>query len=121
MTMMPGIAGDVMMLAYVGGSSPAGLVELMLWGPRQVISGIAKSRVMRFFSKLDLIRESLVLQALVGRTRGVPVKELVKKGETAGDVLRALAYLAYYDWVGVSEKQDNAWALTDTRQEFKVG
>jgi hypothetical protein len=103
---------------YGRGADPAGIVELMLWGPRQVLSAIHNWRLMRRFREIDLGREGRILLCLMSASTGVKIDQLMLPKETRANLVPSIAYLAYYDWVGVAEAGDKVWLLSEGRERL---
>jgi len=80
-----------------------GLVELFLRGPRQ-------------FGAVDRRQAAEVLSALAGCAHA-ELKSLTSGGKLGARIV--VAYLAWYDWVGISEDQTRVWIESDARTILK--
>jgi energy-coupling factor transporter transmembrane protein EcfT len=90
-----------------------GLVELFLWGPRQVLEAFATLRDTRQVAGADRHRAAEILTSLQLRDHA-DLRSLVSSGQAQTGM--AVAYLIYYDWVGISADKSRIWIESASRQ-----
>ena len=89
-----------------------GLVELFLWGPRQVLEAMTTIRDLRRLAPADRNCAAEILRGLA-LTDHMDVKAIAPGRE--GGVGLAIAYLVYYDWVGISADRSRVWMESASR------
>lgn len=119
----PGSGGGLMGRAIAGVVlNPEGtasiFVEVFLLGPRIVLSALSHLRGARVFEDLDRNRIVDAVQALLKRQTGVSPSELLKSGETIGDIVPALAWLGFHGWLGVVGKAERVFLYEESRRIF---
>lgn len=93
------------------------VVELVLWGPRQMMEAIAKAAVMQRFANIDKVTVSWVLCQLLKLGRAMTMSELERAGGgIREEAVRAVGYLTYYDWVGVGMTEEKVWASSEAKE-----
>lgn len=93
-------------------ASAAGFVEVSLWGPRQVLEAWGKYSHIRMFRRVNRRRAARIIRALQSSQRG-EVDALVQAEQNTPEALAALAYLIWYDWLGVSKDGKRVWLASD--------
>jgi hypothetical protein len=90
-----------------------GLVELFLWGPRQILEAVRMLRSMRQVAAADRKRAADALAALLACDHADLNSLFPGGGAGAGIVI---AYLAWYDWIGISKDKGRMWIDTESRK-----
>jgi len=91
------------------------LVELFLWGPRQILDAVRTLRGVRMVAAANRSRVVNIFLAL--RTCDhADIPALFPGGDAEGGL--ALAYLLWYGWIGVSKDASRVWLESESR---KVG
>lgn len=98
--------------------SSAGLVEIFLMGPRMIVSGIRRLRQVRAFPPIDSRLASRIIARLLSHDSGLRLEELPKDGVGSDQLLSVLRWLAYYDWIGISEAKDRVFLYSESRAKF---
>lgn len=116
------IAGMPGMIAANAAAAPrtasAGLVEVFLLGPRMMVSGARHLRNARRLRAASLDRAVAILWQLVVHEQGVPLERLPVSRDERAEVAGALAWLAFYDWIGIGEKGAKAILFGDSRKHL---
>jgi len=94
----------------------SGLSEVFLFGPRLVVRATRQIRLRRLARQADRNRAAIILQALAAAPGHVPTESLLKETELQQSLARVLAYLLFFDWIGVSHDGDKAWMPTEARE-----
>ena len=114
-----GAPGSVVALAMVGASNPralpAGFVEVFLIGPRLIMNGIRHLRQAGELSNTPDRRAVEVVAQLLQNERGIKPETLQAPGEDMKSLVRVLVWLAFYGWVGVSDKMDRVYLYSESR------
>ena len=92
-----------------------GFTEIALWGPWQTLDALGKIRGMLRLKSVDRARAAEILATLKNIDH-MEVSERSRRDGDAGANLAALAYLIWYDWVGVSKDSQKVWLLSDSRK-----
>ncbi|MGD0460894.1 MAG: hypothetical protein ABSB74_00235 [Tepidisphaeraceae bacterium] len=90
-----------------------GLVELFLWGPRQVLEAATQFRRQRLLAAVNRPHAAHVLDILKAVDHA-NVEELLES-ESDARTFPALAYLISFDWIGVSKDGKRVWVSSDSR------
>jgi hypothetical protein len=93
-----------------------GLVELFLWGPRQILEAATTLRDVRGVAAVDRNRAAEILTLLQQRDH-VDLKDLVSNG--GSNTSAAVSYLVFYDWIGISQDKARVWIETASRDALK--
>jgi hypothetical protein len=94
-------------------ASLAGFIEILLWGPRMIISACARWREK---SNNALVTDAAaVVHYLRLFDGGIGVHELPTARPQP-----VLRYLVARDWVGVSKAADRVWLLSDARKKLNL-
>lgn len=96
--------------------SSAGIVELLLFGPRLVVDAVRQIRTKLKTRGADLDRAAGVVAALLRQDQGVATVSLLRPGEQTEALLPTLGYLVFHDWVGVGDGGNRVWLLSDARR-----
>lgn len=129
---MPG-SGELTMKAHVGigplaglgfsmatnpRASSAGFVEIFLTGPRMILGGIRHLRQARSFGAAEQVLACRIIARLLSRDSGLRLEELPKDGVGSDQLLTVLKWLAFYDWVGISEAKDRVFLFSESKATF---
>jgi hypothetical protein len=89
-----------------------GLVELFLWGPRQILEA---KRTFWGMAHLSMVSRSRAAEMLltIERCDHVDLTTLCGNDVDSGNVI---AYLVWYDWIGISADTHRAWLESDSRE-----
>jgi len=93
-----------------------GLIELFLWGPRQILEAITTIHDSGCVAAADRNCAAEILRMLV-LTDHADVKALASGRQS--EVGMAIAYLVYYDWIGISADRTKVWIETASRDVFR--
>jgi hypothetical protein len=93
-----------------------GLVELFLWGPRQVLEAMTTIRDLRRLASADRNYVAEILRGLAS-TDHADLKTLV--AGRPGVTRMAVAYLVYYEWIGISADGSKVWIESSSRDVLK--
>lgn len=99
-------------------ASAAGLTDVFLFGPRMVVSAWRQVRVRRLSAGLDLGRAAAAIQALAAVNAGIPTDQLLATGESQQALSRVLAFLVFFDWIGIAHDGAKVWLLTQARKSL---
>lgn len=94
------------------------LLDILLFGPREVIQSIDLIREHKQFTAGSLRRAAEVLQQLARHDKGIPWSDLHHQGEDPMILMRALGYLKLSDWIDTSTDGQKVWILSDARKEL---
>jgi hypothetical protein len=89
-----------------------GLVELFLWGPRQILEALRTLRGVRAFAAVNRQRAAEILLALLACNHADPAI-LMPRGDSAAAMVGA--YMLWYDWIGVAKDNHRVWLDSDSR------
>lgn len=126
---MPGIAfqhGTTRDVAAVGTmlANPRAFssvfVEFFLFGPRMALGGYRQARMARRLAAADRPRAAQVLQRLLAVDGGIPSTSLLQRGETLDALLPTLAYLIFYEWIGVGHGWERVWIDSEARSKLRA-
>jgi hypothetical protein len=90
-----------------------GLVELFLWGPRQILEAVRTLRGLRQIHAANRTRAVELLLMLKARDHA-DLTELAPTGDA--DAAGAIAYLLWYDWIGISKSAGRVWIESESRK-----
>lgn len=110
------ISGIAVAVATDPRASSAGLTEIFLTGPRMVLSGFRYFRQTRYLSTFDIVRAERIVTVLLAKSRGVEPELLRERGEPQDNLWPVLLWLAFYGWIGVSEKRDKIFLYSESRE-----
>ncbi len=97
----------------------AAFSEMLLWGPRALLGGIATVRGQqptRF--KGLLVRASQILLQLYQSKEAMELKDLAHPGEPPAEFCQALKWLDQNDHIGLSSDGKRAWLSSKFRQQM---
>jgi hypothetical protein len=92
------------------------LVELFLWGPRQLLEAVVAARGMWQLRASDRHQAAELLRTLQTRDRA-EINELIPQNNIPAGA--AVAYLVWYDWIGVSADAQRVWIESESREILK--
>jgi hypothetical protein len=110
-------AGD--MPRFIGGRMVAGafFVEMCLWGPRMVTSGVRKQIGLTSHRHADRTLAASMLAELLNRGEGMPTGDLYVLAKNDGDAFESsLAYLMFHELVDISKSGDRVWLLSEGKK-----
>jgi hypothetical protein len=114
---IPSLGMDDVDLVVGFGTNPRAvsltLVELFLWGPRQVLEAVRMLRCMGRLRRVDRSRAAALLGGLLRIPGHIELKQLIA-GTNATDGV-AVAYLVWYGWIGISADADRVWIESESR------
>lgn len=96
-------------------------VEFFLFGPRMALGGYRQARMARRLSGSDRQRAAVILQRLLAVDGGMPSSSLLQRGETLDALLPTLAYLVFYQWIGVGHGWERVWIDSESRHKLRGG
>jgi hypothetical protein len=96
----------------------SGFIEIFLTGPRFVLDAFEKMNRARRVRSVDQDRAAAIVADLLRTDRGVPIQSLVRPGERLATLDVSLAYLLFFDWIGLSKDRSRVWILTEARQRL---
>jgi hypothetical protein len=110
--LMPGVGRGVAVIAFI---------EFCLWGPRMVIAGSKRIFGMSRHRGADRALAGKMLHALIVKGEGLPTAKLYPLADGRDDAFSdALAYLLFFDLIGISKTGDRAWMLGDAKRTLKL-
>lgn len=98
---------------------PKSIVRVFLFGPRLVLDGARHLLQALRVGLTDMNRIAEVVQDLLSKGKGLAPFELLKPGERLEDLAPAIAWLAYYGWIGLGENTDRVFLYTETKKAFE--
>ena len=111
-----GEVGAIAALATNPRTTSTLFTEVFLFGPRLVTGAIRQLRLRRYARGADLRRAANVLSTLRELTDGLPADDLLCETESPRALAPTLAYLAFYEWIGVGNRGTKVWLLTEARR-----
>lgn len=96
-----------------------GAIEFFLLGPRLVISALRKLRLRDLSKGTDPERMVSALNALFTLEGGAATEKMLGPDEPPQQLSKVLAYLLFFDWIGISNDGSKVWILTEARREFQ--
>lgn len=103
------------------GITAAVFFEVCLWGPRMVIAGTKKIAGQAEHAAADRAVAATMVHAFATRDSGINIGELFTltngRDDVFGDVL---AYLLYFEVIGMSKNADRVWMLSDAQRALKL-
>jgi len=97
-----------------------GLLEFFLIGPQLVVSAMRKLRIRRLSEKAGIERIISVCDILCRLQGGAVTEKLLEPPETPGQLSEVLAYLLFFEWVGVATDGTKVWLLTEAKKVLGV-
>ena len=96
--------------------STAGITELMLTGPRWIISGVRGLRLDWRLRNFNRDRAAQMLTDLLALSSGTDPKKLAMPGETMDHLDPVLTYLVAFGWVGLTTTMDRVYVYSESRE-----
>jgi hypothetical protein len=93
-----------------------GLLEFFLIGPQLVVSALRKLRLRRLSENASIDRIINVSDVLCRLQGGAVTEKLLEPPETPGQLSEVLAYLLFFEWIGVANDGTKVWILTEGRK-----
>lgn len=95
-----------------------GLVEFFLIGPNLVIASLRNLRLRQLSRDAEQERIAKVVDALCKLQGGAAPDKLLEEKEAPQQFSRVLAYLLFFDWIGIADDGSKVWMLTEARREL---
>ena len=96
------------------------IAEISLWGPRQIREGISDLRTIVSLRAVNRRRATRVLADLSRGDQGPEIETLILPGESLQSLLRVMAFLLFYDWIGVAKDGKRVWITSDSNAALKI-
>jgi len=93
-----------------------GLLEFFLIGPQLVVSAVRKLRIRRLSEKASIDRIIHVCEILLKIQGGAATEKLLHAKETPAQLSEVLAYLLFFEWIGVANDGTKVWILTEAKK-----
>src|SRR4051794_2332076 len=90
------------------------LIEMLLWGPRMLLSAGRRLRSGATYRGVDRALAAQMLAKLVRSDEGIPIGQVFDASNPVA--VPTLTYLTYFDWVDLSKNGDRIWVLSDARK-----
>lgn len=95
-------------------------MELLFYGPREVMEGWALIKEWRDFPQGDRERAVEVIERLAKEDKGIAWTELRKEGEDIHELLKVLGYLKFSEWLDMSTDKKKVWLLSDVQKRLNA-
>jgi hypothetical protein len=95
-------------------------LELLFYGPREVLEAWALIKEWRDFPASDRERAVEVIEHLAKQDKGIPWADLRKEGEDIHDLLKVLGYLKFSEWLGMSSDGKKVWLLSTVQKTLNA-
>jgi hypothetical protein len=108
---------------YFAGRAMTGamLIEICLWGPRMVIGGAKRLFSRTQHASADRNLAAKMLHAMLLRGEGLPTAQLYPLANGRDDAFSdALAYLLFFDLIGIAKAGDRAWITSEGKRALKL-
>jgi hypothetical protein len=102
----------------IGGGSTPGmpiLTQILLSGPRQLRKVVNRLRSVWMFDRRSRQRAGRVLQHLLTVDHSCAIQSLLEPSEQMQQLMPALAYLVFYDWISESPESQHVWLSGQSR------
>jgi hypothetical protein len=96
----------------------SGLTEISLWGPRQILDAIGKTRMVRRMKRVNRFQVEEAVTILLASDQALDIKSLGLPEQDKADLLSAMGYLLVYDWIGASKDGQRVWLTSDSRKKL---
>ncbi len=96
----------------------SGFVDIFLTGPRFVLDALDKLRNANRVRGINLDRAAEIVATLNRADSGIPVEQLRRPNDAQGQLGGALAYLLFYEWIGISKNADRVWLESAARKRL---
>ncbi len=93
-----------------------GMLEFFLIGPQLVVSAVRKLRIRKLSEKAGIDRIIEVCEILLKIHGGAATEKLLGEKETPAQLSEVLAYLLFFDWIGVANDGTKVWILTEAKK-----
>jgi hypothetical protein len=93
-----------------------GLLEFFLIGPQLVVSALRKLSLRKLSVDASIDRIIGVSDILCKLQGGAVTDKLLEAPETPAQLSRVLAYLIFFEWIGVANDGTKVWMLTEGRK-----
>ncbi|HEY8748043.1 MAG TPA: hypothetical protein VIM11_08715 [Tepidisphaeraceae bacterium] len=93
-----------------------GLLEFFLIGPHLVVSALRKLRLRRLSENASIERIINVSDILCRLQGGAVTEKMLEPPETPAQLSEVLAYLLFFEWIGVANDGTKVWILTEGRR-----
>jgi hypothetical protein len=94
----------------------SGLLQVFLIGPQMVVSSVRKLRIRRLSEKASIDRIIAVCEILLKIQGGAATEKLLEAKETPAQLSEVLAYLLFFEWIGVATDGTKVWMLTEAKK-----
>jgi hypothetical protein len=95
-----------------------GAIEFFLLGPRLVVDALRKLRLRDLSKDADHERIVNVLSSLNQLEGGAATDRVLEPNEPPQQFSKVLAYLLFFDWIGIAGDGSKVWILTESRREL---
>jgi hypothetical protein len=95
-----------------------GIVEISLWGPRQILDAVGKMRALAALRSASRDQARSILLELIAADQAKAVNSIIDGVGSSMDGLSAIAYLLFFDWVSASSDAKSIWATSETKAEL---
>jgi hypothetical protein len=96
-----------------------GSVEFFLIGPRMVVSALRQLRMRALSKDADPQRVLRIAEALYTLEVGAATEKMLDPNEPPQQLCKVLAYLLFFDWIGIANDGSKVWLLTESRREWE--
>ena len=93
-----------------------GLVEFFLIGPNLVVAGLRKLKLRGLSKDANQDRIVKVVEMLCKLQGGAATDKMLEEKEPPQQFSRVLAYLLFFDWIGIADDGSKVWMLTEARK-----
>lgn len=98
----------------------SGAMEIFHLGPNLVIAAARKLRLRRLSESASADRIARVTEMLAKIKGGAPPEKILEPPETPAELSEVLAYLLFFDWIGVANDGTKVWLLTEARKQLAL-
>jgi hypothetical protein len=121
MLVSPRMGNTLMLAAALAAprASMAGFIEIFLTGPRLLLTAFRDVGMIRRLQGTNMQLTALLLHQLLQAKVGIPTEKLLRPGQELELIELPLAYLVFYDWIGVAADGSKAWILTRALEDLK--
>ena len=99
-------------------ASWAALVEILLLGPRMLMSATRQARTRRHLGPPRFQHPARVVHTLLDHDHGVTLDILLRRGETTEQLWPSLLLLAFHNCIGISKDANRVWLSSDVRRRL---
>jgi hypothetical protein len=96
----------------------SGVVESFLIGPRLVVAALRKRRLRAVSQDVNQDRVTSILDSLNRLDSGAATEKMLGPNEPPEQLSKVLAYLLFFDWIGIAGDGSKVWLLTESRREL---